>query len=90
MTQHNLQLLQLGILLVFVGIIVIFIGLMTSTAKEKDQSNGKSSIKFSVVGFLGFVPFGFGNDKKLMLFTAILTIGMAAATMILFSRNLKP
>ena len=89
MTQHNLQLLQIGILLVFVGIIVTFIGLMTAAAKEKDQSNGKSSFKFSVFGFLGFIPFGFGNDKRLLLFGVILTVVVVAATMILFSRNLN-
>ncbi len=64
MTRHHLQLLQTGILLIFVGIIVIFIGLLTSAAKEKDQSNGKSGFKFSVAGFLSFIPFGFGNDKR--------------------------
>ena len=88
MTQR--QLLQIGILLAFVGAIIIFISLITAAAKEKDQSNGKSSFKFSVFGFLGFIPFGFGNDKRLLLFTIILTIIVAAATMILFSRNLKP
>ncbi len=84
--MNHQQLLQIGILLIFFGIIAIIISLLTSAAKEKD----KSSFKFSIVGFLGFVPFGFGNDKKLLLFTAILTIIVAVATMILFSRSLKP
>ncbi|MBI2581029.1 DUF131 domain-containing protein [Candidatus Woesearchaeota archaeon] len=90
MTQHHLQLLQIGILLVFIGIIVIFISLITAATTTKEQEKEKSTFKFSVVGFLGFIPFGFGNDKKLLLFTAILTIIVAVATMILFSRSLKP
>ena len=89
MTQHHLQLLQLGILLAFIGIIIIFISMITSAAKEKD-GKGKGSFKFSVVGFLGFIPFGFGNDKRLLLFTIILTVIVATATIILFSRSLKP
>ena len=86
MTQHQLQLLQLGFLLVFVGILIIFISLLTSSAGEK----GKSSFKFSVVGFLGFIPFRFGNDRRLLVLTLIITAAVVAATIILFSRNIKP
>ncbi|MBI2143022.1 hypothetical protein HYU20_01635, partial [Candidatus Woesearchaeota archaeon] len=49
--MNHQQLLQIGILLIFFGIIAIIISLLTSAAKEKD----KSSFKFSIVGFLGFV-----------------------------------
>ncbi len=86
MTQE--QLLQLGILAVFIGFVVI-IGSFLFAPNEKEQG-GKSSFKFSVVGFLGFIPFGFGNDKKLMMLTLILATAAVAATMILFSRSLKP
>lgn len=88
MTQHNLQLLQLGILLVFIGVIIIFISLITAAAtSSKDKE--KSNVKFSVVGFLGFIPFGFGNDKKFLLFGVILTVVVVAATVILFSRRIS-
>lgn len=86
MAQHQLQLLQIGIVLIFVGIIAIIISLLTGAAKEKD----KGSFKFSVVGFFGFIPFGFGNDKKLMMLTLILATVVVAATIVLFSRNIKP
>lgn len=86
MTQHQLQLLQIGIVLIFVGIIAIIISLLTGAAKEKD----KGSFKFSVVGFLGFVPFGFGNDKKLVMLMLILAAAVVAVTIILFSRSIKP
>ncbi|MBI3036948.1 hypothetical protein HYY73_04340 [Candidatus Woesearchaeota archaeon] len=83
----NEQLLQLGVLVVFIGLIII-IGSFLFAAHDKER--GKSTFKFSVVGFLGFIPFGFSNDKKLLLFGIILTIVVGAATMLLFSRNLKP
>ena len=86
MAQHQLQLLQIGIVLIFVGIIAIIISLLTGAANEKG-----SSFKFSVVGFFGFIPFGFGNDKKLLVLTVVIAaVVVAAATIILFSRNLKP
>lgn len=84
------QLLQLGVLVVIIGFAII-IGSFFFAASEKDQKEKeKSTFKFSVVGFLGFIPFGFGNDKKLLLFTIILTVIVVAAMVILFSRNIKP
>ncbi|MEK6837546.1 MAG: DUF131 domain-containing protein [Nanoarchaeota archaeon] len=90
MVQHQVPLLQLGIVLVFIGIIIIFISLITAAATAKEKDKGKSNFKFSVVGFLGFIPFGFGNDKRLLIFGIILTVIVVAATIILFSRSLKP
>lgn len=86
MAQHQLQLLQLGILLVFAGIIAIFISL--AAAKDKG-GNEKGSFKFSIVGFFGFIPFGFGNDKKLLTLGIALTIAFAILTAVAFSR-MKP
>ena len=85
MMNHQ-QLLQLGILLVFIGMIVIFASLAATPSKEKEKSN----FKFSVVGFLGFIPFGFGNDKRLLLITAVLTVVVVAAAVILSARNAQP
>lgn len=83
----NEQILQIGILVLFVGIaLIIFSALSSAGEREK----GKSTFKFSVVGFLGFIPFGFGNDKRLLLFGVILTVVVVAATIILFSKSLKP
>ena len=72
--------------LVFVGLIVVFISLITAAAKDKEKGN----FKFSVVGFFGFIPFGFGNDKRLVMLTLILAAVVAAVMIILFSRSLKP
>lgn len=82
----NEQLLQLGVLVVFIGFIIIISSFLFA-ANEKDKE--KSNVKFSVVGFLGFIPFGFGNDKKLLLFGVILTVVVVAATVILFSRRIS-
>lgn len=83
----NEQLLQIGIILVFVGIAAIIFSALSSAG---DKEKGKSSVKFSVVGFLGFIPFGFGNDRRLLLFGVILTVVVVAATIILLSRSVKP
>lgn len=79
MTQDRL--LQLGILLTLIGAVVIFISLASAA--------GKGNAKFSVVGFFGFIPFGFGNDKKLVMIMLILAIAVVAA-MMLFLRSAKP
>ncbi|MBI2141522.1 DUF131 domain-containing protein [Candidatus Woesearchaeota archaeon] len=82
------QLLQLGMLVIFIGFVIAISSFFFAAANEKDKE--KSAFKFSVVGFLGFIPFGFGNDKRLLVFTALLTVVVAAATIILFSRSFKP
>ena len=86
--MENQQLLRIGILFAFIGALIIFISLITASAKEKEKDKG--NFKFSVVGFFGFIPFGFGNDKRLLLFGTILTIVVAVATFILFTKNIKP
>lgn len=54
------QLIPLGILVIFIGMILIFIGALSSI-KE-----GKSDSKIAVGGFIGFIPFGFANDKRML------------------------
>jgi len=51
MSSH---LVSAGILLLFVAIVLIIIG-FASSSKEG---------KFAVVGFIGPLPFGFGNDPR--------------------------
>ncbi len=58
------QLIPIGILVIFLGMILIFIGALSSI-KE-----GKTDSKIAVGGFIGFIPFGFANDKR-MLYTII-------------------
>lgn len=72
------QLISLGILLIIVGFIVVFIGIFFG-AKETT-----SKTKVAVGGFIGFIPFGFGNDKSLVLFVTILSIVVFLIWLFLF------
>ncbi len=61
------QLISLGIVIIFIGFIVVFFGILKG-AKET------SSTKVAVGGFIGPIPFGFGNDKNLVWFVTILSV----------------
>ena len=50
------QLILLGILIIFIGFIVVFIGALSQ----------KAETKIAVGCFIGFIPFGFANDKRLL------------------------
>ena len=58
------QLIGIGTLLVIIGFAIIFIGALSS----KD-----SNTKVAVGGFIGFIPFGFGNalpiDRHLSVYS---------------------
>ena len=62
------QLIGIGILLIFAGFIIVFIG---SFMAAKDTS---TKTKVAVGGFIGPIPFGFGNDKNLVWFVTILSL----------------
>ena len=53
------RLVGIGIIVAFIGLIIIFTGALAG--KESG-----SKTKVAVGGFIGFIPFGFGNDKKLV------------------------
>ena len=62
------HIISLGILLIVIGFIIVFFGTLMG-AKE-----GTSKTKVAVGGFIGPIPFGFGNDKNLVWFVTILSI----------------
>tara|TARA_B100000315_G_C14009447_1_gene333829 strand:+ start:44 stop:289 length:246 start_codon:yes stop_codon:yes gene_type:complete len=64
----NPNLTTLGILIILIGFALVFIGAMTNT-QNKDT-------KVAVGGFIGFIPFGFGNDKR-MVWVLITLMGIA-------------
>ncbi len=68
------QLIPIGVLVIFIGMILIFIGALSSI-KE-----GKTDSKIAVGGFIGFIPFGFANDKRMLYFV----IGISAMFMLLW------
>lgn len=61
------QLISLGIIIIFIGFIIVFFGLFMG-AKE----TAKTKVAFG--GFIGPIPFGFGNDKNLVWFVTILSV----------------
>lgn len=61
MSVQNLT--ALGFLLVIIGIVILMIGSLT-----------EKNVKWAVGGFIGPIPFGAFNDKKLMW--AVITISL--------------
>ena len=54
----NQQIISIGILVILLGFAIVFIGSFLGTQK--------SETKVAVGGFVGFIPFGFANDRKLL------------------------
>jgi uncharacterized membrane protein len=71
----NNNLISIGMLVIFIGFALVFIGALTNANKDT---------KVAVGGFIGFIPFGFGNDKRLVLVMMVL---MALALMFFFAMN---
>ena len=63
------KLVSAGVFIVLIGFLIIFLGsILSSGAKAKSET------KVAVIGLLGPIPFGFGNDKKLFLITLVIGI----------------
>lgn len=62
------QLISLGVLLIIIGFIIVFFGVF------KGSKESASGAKVAVGGFIGPIPFGFGNDKNLVWFMTILSL----------------
>lgn len=71
------ELVTIGFILLFVAIALIIIGAATG---------GKTDTKYAVGGFIGPIPFGFGNDPKIVW--AVLIISVVLLVLFLFGRNL--
>lgn len=52
-----MKFIEIGILLIFIGMLFVVIGALTQARADS---------KVAVGGFIGFIPFGFWNDKRLM------------------------
>lgn len=62
------QLIVMGILIILIGFIVVFFGML------KGIKDASSATKVALGGFIGPIPFGFGSDKTLVWFTAVLSL----------------
>ncbi len=76
------QLISIGIIMIAIGFVIVFFGMFMG-AKEST-----SKTKVAVGGFIGPIPFGFGNDKNLLWFVAILSL-VLFLVWILFSVRFK-
>jgi len=56
--MENYNLVSIGIFVILIGFILVFFGALSSSS-TKDT-------KVAVGGFIGFIPFGFANDKRIM------------------------
>jgi len=63
------QLVIIGFLVVFIGIIIIFIGSFLSASKSKE-----SKFEWGIGGFIGPIPFGFGNNPKMVYLIMIVSL----------------
>ena len=61
------QLISIGMILIFIGFAMVFFGALSSS---KETS---SNTKVAIGGFIGPLPFGFGNDKTLVWVVTILS-----------------
>ena len=68
------QLISFGVLLIFIGFIVVFAGTFLSALKGSKETDSKT--KVAIAGFIGPIPFGFGNDKNFVWLVTILSIAL--------------
>lgn len=64
------QIVSLGIVIIFIGFIIVFFGML------KGAKEASAKTKVAVGGFIGPIPFGFGNDKNLVWFVTILSLAL--------------
>ena len=55
--------------LIFLGFVIILIGILVVIL-----SSSSKNVKFAFGGFIGPVPFGFGNDPKLVWMIVFITL----------------
>ena len=77
------QFIALGVLLIIIGFVIVFFGTFFG-AKQ-----GNSSTKVAVGGFIGPIPFGFGNDKNLVWFATILSLVLFLFWLFVKNHNLQ-
>ena len=76
------QVIGLGIIIILLGAIIIF-----SSMFFANKGDTKTESKFAIGGLIGPVPFGFGNDKKMVIFSIAITIIFAAIFLFAFLRR---
>ena len=75
-----MNLMTVGISLIFIGIIILIVGVILLALSEKGE------IKGGFVGFIGPIPIGFGTDKGIMVLLLVIAIIIMLAVMFLSGR----
>ena len=75
------QVIGLGIIIILLGAIIIFSSMFFN------KSTSKTETKFAVGGIIGFIPFGFGNDKKMVMISIAVTAIFALIFILAFLRR---
>lgn len=60
----NDQILFLGILLIIIGTLLVFLS----------SIGNQSNVKYSVIGFVGPIPFGISNSRDLLIISILISI----------------
>lgn len=76
------QVIGLGIIIILLGAIIIF-----SSIFFANKGDAKAETKFAVGGLIGPVPFGFGNDRRMVVISIAITALFAAIFLFAFLRR---
>jgi len=71
MARKMNDIMSLGVLIVIIGFIIVFFG-----SFKNSKGDDASTAKIAVGGFIGQIPFGFGNDKNFVQLVTILSIAL--------------
>ena len=81
------QLTSIGILTIFVGFILVLAGAFLSALKSPKETDSKT--KFAIAGFIGPIPFGFGNDRNMVWLVVVLSLVLLLFWLFVSVRTLK-
>ncbi len=84
--MNQQTILGIGILVIFIGIIILIVGSILNFNKSENKSESKTDSKIAVVGFLGPIPFGFGNDKEMLKWGLVIGFIILMIMIIIVSR----
>lgn len=71
---------QVGIFVIIAGLLIVFFSALAGANKD--------NARFSVFGLIGFIPFGFANDKQLFMVSIIVAILFILITAVIALRTL--
>ncbi len=74
--MRMLMLVYAGIVLLIIGFLLIFLGMLLSAHGSRAET------KYAVGGIIGFIPFGFANDKRLLITMLLISASIFVAWLI--------